>query len=93
MSEYNQETCITAGDLRSVGIPVPERIPDCAWISRSAVKCVPILPEQAFERVARGEFAVEFKITFLEHFRWVTVQCSVVPEPICGTAIHLGDDA
>ena len=35
--EYNSETCITAGELRAIGVAIPAEVPDCGWVPRSAV--------------------------------------------------------
>jgi hypothetical protein len=35
--KYNEETCIHAGELRAMGFEIDERIPDCAWVHRSAL--------------------------------------------------------
>jgi hypothetical protein len=35
--EYDPKTCITAAELRGLGVFIPEGIPDCAWAPRAAV--------------------------------------------------------
>ena len=32
--KYDPELCITAGELRERGVPVPDDIPECGWILR-----------------------------------------------------------
>lgn len=36
-NEYDSEKCVTAGELRQLGIPIPEGIPDVAWVPRTAL--------------------------------------------------------
>jgi hypothetical protein len=35
--DYNPVTCITACELREIGLELPDEIPDCAWVPREAV--------------------------------------------------------
>ena len=37
---YDPATCVTAGTLRSKGLPVTSDIPDHAWIPKAAVELV-----------------------------------------------------
>lgn len=32
--EYNSKTCITAGELRAIGVAIPAEVPDCGWVPR-----------------------------------------------------------
>ncbi len=32
--EYDPHTCVTAGELRKIGMHIPDSIPDCAWVPR-----------------------------------------------------------
>jgi hypothetical protein len=34
---YDPQKHITAGELRQVGITIPEHVPDCAWTPRHAI--------------------------------------------------------
>jgi hypothetical protein len=34
---YDPKNCITAGELRDIGVALPKEIPDCAWIPRLAM--------------------------------------------------------
>lgn len=36
--EYNPNTCLTAGYLRSIGVPLPDSVADRSFIPRSAVQ-------------------------------------------------------
>jgi len=36
MKEYNENTCITAWELRELGMDLPKTIPDYGWIPRTS---------------------------------------------------------
>ena len=36
--KYDPATCITAGELRSMGMKIPDTVPDCGWIPRFGIK-------------------------------------------------------
>lgn len=38
MKEYDPGTCVTAEELRAMGLDLPETVPDCAWLPRASVK-------------------------------------------------------
>lgn len=65
--EYNEDTCITAGDLRVAGLDVPEEIPDCAWIPRAAMRFGKVRCNAG----PCGELVLTSDVTFVEPFRWV----------------------
>ena len=38
IDRYDPETCTTAGELRRAGMPIDERIPNCAWAPLSELR-------------------------------------------------------
>jgi len=36
--KYSKDTCVTAGELRDVGLNIDENIPDDAWVPRDSVE-------------------------------------------------------
>ena len=67
--KYDPVTCISAGELRAIGLPMPESIPDCGWIPRTAMEI------KALESKLNGEteLRINTEIKFTEPFRWITV--------------------
>lgn len=63
---YDSETCFTAAELRAQGFAVPERIPDDAWIRRSAVQMSIV----GVERLSGNRAAVHTRLLCSEPFRW-----------------------
>ncbi len=57
MITYDEAMCITAGQLRAVGITVPEKIPDYAWVPRRSVKLT--VPFRWVERDVRMVYVEE----------------------------------
>lgn len=66
--DYDNKTCVTAMELRSVGIPIPESIPDCAWVPRRAM--IPKIGEFT-AGPEQGVVSITTYIEFAEPFRWV----------------------
>lgn len=77
---YDQETCITAGELRWAGAPIDPSIPDCAWVPRSAVKMVP--GDAPADPSNPGTIHVGVTIEFSEPWRWVSMTVNL-PAPEC----------
>lgn len=77
--EYDPATCITADELRAAGVPVDPKVPGCAWIRRSAIRCAmdEKQPESSEEDIANGVFRVGIAVSFDEPFRWLTVTFTV----------------
>ncbi|MDR9052084.1 hypothetical protein [Burkholderia multivorans] len=77
MSNYDPLTCITAYELREAGIPIDEKIPDCAWVPRASVdwKVGEITVS------ADGSASYEFRISFGEPFRWISMNVTVSGAP------------
>lgn len=70
--EYDEETCVTAGELRAAGIPVPESVPDCGWIPRGSMVPGPEAPTVSHDP-ATGVFSVQIPFGFSQPFRWIEV--------------------
>ena len=68
--EHDEQTCISAGELRGMGVAVPPDIPDCAWVPRSAIRIGPI--EKSYVTEA-GESRCTFGVDFVEPFRWISL--------------------
>lgn len=70
---YDPLTCITAEELRDCGIPVPETVPDCAWVPDESIKtdveCGPGDREDDIKCV--------FTYTFLSPFRHLQITLTV----------------
>lgn len=77
MVEYNPNTCITAGELRSMGIPIPESIPDCGWVSRHAIE---FKEKSCIETKEYGKLKFEFDVKVHEPFHWVTATFTIPAE-------------
>ena len=76
MTEYDPQTCITAGELRASGIQIPQDIPDCGWVPRWAV--VPIPGSAVVTEKEKGcLLSVGFSLTTTVPFQWITMSCTV----------------
>lgn len=74
MAEYDPKTCVTAGELRSIGLPIPDSIPDVAYIPHYGItaKLIRISGDDA-----DGEFDAVVDVTFVEPFRWISLKLVV----------------
>ena len=78
---------ITAGRIRSWGVPISAEVPDCAWVRRESMKVTiegsePSIPtDEDIENIAKFGFVIKYLIYFYEPFYWVTLDC-VVKESI-----------
>jgi len=68
--QYDPETCITAGELRAMGVPVEQETPDCAWVPRSAVR----FGRSTVVAVDGDRFDVESSVEFDRPFKWINVE-------------------
>ncbi len=66
--EYDESTCITAGELREIGCAVDAAIPDCGWLSRAAIHFV---PGNAATMPGGGGIQLSIAVEFTEPFRWI----------------------
>lgn len=71
VEEYDEKTCITAGELRNMGVNVPKDIPDYGWIPRYALRFTG--PMEAFPGKEPGSIRVNIGTKITEPFRWVRV--------------------
>ena len=71
--EYDPATCITAGDLRQLGFPIPEGVPDVAWVPRMAF----FSAFQSAEAGPDGSMNLKFNVRFTHPFRWIQVDFTV----------------
>jgi len=85
--EYDEKTCITAGELRHIGIDIAKDIPDVAWIPRSSMIITDHeisydKPDDDPDGTVTG--VLHFQIT--EPFRWyrATMTVTVPPDDTIG---------
>jgi hypothetical protein len=71
---YDPVTCVTAGELRSRGFPVPEDVPDCGWVPRTAVKTG---VTDNYSMDPDGRFHTTIEVSYMEAFRWVEATFTV----------------
>jgi hypothetical protein len=76
--EYDATTCITAGELRDLGIAIPDSIPDCGWVKRSAMffKPSPQPPPNA-EDIKNNILRVDLSVGFHEPFHWISTKFTI----------------
>ena len=72
---YDEITCVSAGELRAQGYPIPEDIPDCGWIPRGSMKM-----EKIEAKMVEGVVKVNAILTFTEPFRWVQINLKLDKE-------------
>lgn len=63
---------ITAGELRAMGLPVPDDIPDCGNVARASLR-VTLGPD----KIEDGVLITNFAVTFTEPFTWVAVKITI----------------
>lgn len=71
--EYDPATCVTAGELRRLGFPIPEGVPDVAWVPRMAL----LSAFHNAEAGPDGSMNLKFNVHFTQPFRWVQVDFTV----------------
>lgn len=74
-TEYDPETCLTAGELRATGAHVPENIPDCAWVPRCSV-VVRRPPSVDIDPIDPTIIRVDTTMEFTAPFRWIKVEAT-----------------
>lgn len=64
---------VTAGELRALGIPIPERIPDVARVPRSAIRT------EVEDAEEQGDGAIRITITyrFDATFEWIEASFTI----------------
>lgn len=81
ITEYDPATCITAGELRAMGMPIPGHIPDCGWIPRWSMRITATTPEHSPKDIAANILRVDLGTSFLVPFRWVELSAIVGKTP------------
>lgn len=74
--EYDETTCITAGELRAAGVDVPSNIPDVGWVRRSSM----VFGASTAKMEPDGRVYVGMPFTFTEPFRWIVLSVEVKDE-------------
>jgi hypothetical protein len=62
------DNLISAGEIRSWGVVVPDDIPDCATVPRSAMHFGTVACTAGGEPT---EISAQCEVTFTEPFRWI----------------------
>ena len=75
--EYDESTCITAGQLRAMGLDIKEYIPDCAWIPRYAMK---ISSGKVSGDPEKGMMNAQMNFEFTKSFTWYSVDFKISPD-------------
>ena len=70
--EYDPETCLTAVEIRALGVELPENIPDIAWVPRWAMRTE---LGEASDGDTPG--SVTIRISFLVPFAWIELRFQV----------------
>ena len=73
---------ITAGEIRALGIPVPDQVPDCGNISRAGFQAALGFAMSHAKLEASGHtMTMDMSIKFDEPFEWVDVTVEVTKGP------------
>lgn len=72
--EYDEKTCVTAGELRARGVPVPEDIPDVAWVPRASLV---VKTGEAKMGDEPGKIVLSLAVEFTAPFRWLELSCTI----------------
>ncbi len=75
--EYDEVTCVTAGELRERGLPVPMDIPDCAWVPRSSIHYGAVSNDLPEEDRGKRLANISIEVIFTAAFYWVSVTGTV----------------
>ena len=74
--EYDPVTCVTAGELRASGFPVPNDIPDCGWIPRVSVHVADVTVGEVTDG-GDGRLNIAMEIRYSEPFQWLVADFDV----------------
>ncbi len=78
--EYDDATCITAGELRASGANVATDIPDCAWVRRSAMRLGQFKVDRStLTTGADATIKGSIDLHLTEPFRWI--ECTIGFKP------------
>lgn len=69
-TEYNELLHITAGELRAMGLAIPENIPDVGWVPRSSITMEPVF-ETPRRDVEQGIMRAKIGTEFTRPFQWI----------------------
>ena len=74
--DYDPRLHVTAGELRKLGVELPEKIPDVAWVPRAALR----FGKPEAEMDGEDSMTVTVPVEALEAFRWVRIEFTVPEE-------------
>lgn len=78
MDDYDEKTCITAGELRAGGLPIADSIPDCGWIPKASIKF--LQPEVTIDKLVEGKVNIAVAAEFTVPFKWVKINLTLDTE-------------
>lgn len=67
---------ISAGELRALGVPISETVPDCATVERSAVHF-----HSKVAGATNDTLHLDVAVSFTRPFEWVTLAAMITKEP------------
>lgn len=73
--KYDPETCLTAGELREVGVIVEESIPDNAWVPRACIEFEGVKVQKLEGDQNAMNATINVQLT--EPFRWIEISGSM----------------
>ncbi|WP_441280602.1 hypothetical protein [Tardiphaga sp. 862_B3_N1_1] len=77
--DYDPDTCITAAELRAMGLEVHPNVPDVGWVPRAAMRMSAEAAEHTPEDIAAGLLKMDMSVTFTAPFRWIELNVQAVP--------------
>lgn len=72
--EYDERTCITAGELRALGLAIPASIPDPGWVRRASIRWLPGKCTSTAQDLREGRFSISMQAEFTEPFEWISIR-------------------
>jgi hypothetical protein len=75
--EYDERTCITAGELRGMGCEIPSDIPDCGWVPRSALRFGELACTSSPDDCKTGVWKGRCMVDVVEPFRWIELDVTI----------------
>lgn len=93
--EYDPAVHVTAAELRASGIPVPDNIPDLAFVRRGSIIPTASVVDVTADDTAAGRMRATLRFDFTEPFQWIEVDvvlpaAATQPCPECnGTGRNL----
>jgi hypothetical protein len=74
---YDPTCCVTAAELRAIGVPVPAHIPDCGWIPRGSMQMKSATPTSTPEEISQGVLSMNLETIFTQPFRWIELKATI----------------